>query len=269
VDNLLISLAAGVALIVSGNLALARWSSLGGIRGALSVALVVVGAYLLLALRQRPAGDVLAIHLAIYLLASYACGLFLDLRRRPAGSRRDRRWHWAPALIVGFFLALVAVNAVFIVLAERGLSPPLSAEIMPDKNSAPVSSAFPGVVSHDFHKKELLFNEYLAQFHRQQERGWRIQKGWLHPPVLGEAATFKVIARTRGGERLSGAAVSGRFLRPADSRLDTAFTLRESEPGVYLAELRLPAAGRWDLVLQVRKDGELHEIRASTAVAAP
>ncbi|MCP5424118.1 MAG: FixH family protein [Gammaproteobacteria bacterium] len=268
-DNLLISLAIGVVLIVVGNLSLARWNHLGVVRSAMLVALVVVGGYLLLALRQPPGIDVLAIHLAIYLLTSYGCGLFLNQRAVSKEQGATRRWHWAPALIVGFFLVLVAVDTVFIVLAERGLSPDLSMDMHMEKNRKPVTSAFPGVVSHDFHKQEELFNVYLDQFHRQQKRGWQIQKGWLYRPVLGQVATFQVIARTQAGQRIAGAVVDGKFLRPADSRLDTAFTLHESEPGVYLGDLRLPAAGRWDLVLEVRKDGEVHEIRASTSVAMP
>ena len=74
------------------------------------------------------------------------------------------------------------------------------------------------------------------------------------------------MARTRAGEPLTGATVTGRFLRPSGSALDVAFELAEREPGVYEAELKLPAAGAWNLVLQVRQGEELHEVSANTTV---
>ena len=129
-----------------------------------------------------------------------------------------------------------------------------------------VSSVFPGVIAHDFHKKEALYNQYLQQVERQRQRGWQIQKGWLTEPVAGAPTVFRVAARTRAGEPLTGATVTGRFLRPSGSALDIAFALTEREPGVYEGTLALPAAGAWNLVLQVRQGDELHEISANTTV---
>jgi nitrogen fixation protein FixH len=60
--------------------------------------------------------------------------------------------------------------------------------------------------------------------------------------------------------------VTGQFLRPSTSKLDVAFELAEASPGVYESKLTLPAAGNWNLVLQVRKGEDLHEIRAGTRV---
>ncbi|NJN46300.1 MAG: hypothetical protein HC808_07290 [Candidatus Competibacteraceae bacterium] len=114
-----------------------------------------------------------------------------------------------------------------------------------------------------------MFNDYLAQRRRQEERGWRVQRGWLQRPVLGQPATFKLVVRTRNGEPVTNAEIHGRFLRPANSAQDTAFAMHETEAGVYLVDLQLPAAGRWDLVLHVDKADERHEIRATTTIAAP
>ena len=125
---------------------------------------------------------------------------------------------------------------------------------------------FPGVISHDFHKKEALYNQYLQQVERQRQRGWQVQKGWLDEPVVDQPAVFRVAVRTREGEPLVGASVTGQFLRPSTSKLDVAFELAEASPGVYESKLTLPAAGNWNLVLQVRKGEDLHEIRAGTRV---
>jgi hypothetical protein len=77
-----------------------------------------------------------------------------------------------------------------------------------------------------------------------------------------------VVARTREGEPLRGVRISGDFWRPSDIDLDMAFTMEEMAPGVFEVDLTMPVAGLWNLVLQIRGDDELHEIRASTSVLA-
>jgi hypothetical protein len=46
------------------------------------------------------------------------------------------------------------------------------------------------------------------------------------------------------------------------------FNLAEGDPGVYETEVKLPQPGTWNLVLQIRKGDDFHEIRANTAVSA-
>jgi nitrogen fixation protein FixH len=66
---------------------------------------------------------------------------------------------------------------------------------------------------------------------------------------------------------LEGAEIGGRFLRPADTRLDQEFQLAEVRPGVYQSILVMPAQGNWDLTLNIRSGEDRHELRASTTVA--
>lgn len=259
--DLLLGLALGVGAILLANLGLIRFARLSARQAAATVALITLGLYVPYGILRWPGGDVFALHLAIYLLASLTCGLLFGAR---AGGRG---LHWGPAVIGGFFIVVVVLGAVFVAVAEHGLSPALFHWLLPEaRTQREVSSVFPGVISHDFHKKEALYNQYLQQVERQRQRGWQIQKGWLTEPVAGEPTVFRVAARTRAGEPLAGATVIGRFLRPSGSALDVAFELTEREPGVYEAVLKLPAAGAWNLVLQVRQGEDLHEIRASTTV---
>ncbi|KAB2929116.1 MAG: nitrogen fixation protein FixH [Candidatus Contendobacter sp.] len=260
-NGLLLGLALGVGAILLANLGLIRFARTSAKQAAATVALITLGLYVPYAILRWPGGDVFALHLAIYLLASLACGMLLGAR---AGGRG---LHWGPALIGGFFIVVVVLGAVFVAVAEHGLSPALFHWLLPEaRNQREVSSVFPGVIAHDFHKKEALYNQYLQQVERQRQRGWQIQKGWLTEPVASEPTVFRVAARTRAGEPLAGATVTGRFLRPSGSALDVPFTLAEQEPGVYEAALALPAAGAWNLVLQVRQGKEWHEISANTTV---
>jgi len=159
---------------------------------------------------------------------------------------------------------------VFVTLAERGLSSPLARLLLPPtaEDARVVNSGFPGVMSHDFQKKEELYNRYLEQVERQRARGWQVQKGWVSDPHADAPAKFQIAVTDREGRPLRGAAVRGQFLRPADGRLDLDFEMQEVDAGVYRAAVTLPAPGTWNLVLEVRKGDELHEVRATTRIRA-
>jgi nitrogen fixation protein FixH len=90
----------------------------------------------------------------------------------------------------------------------------------------------------------------------------------LSEPVAGQPAVFQLSVTDRHGAPITGATVSGRFLRPADSRIDQEFTMVEREIGIYQATVALPEPGTWDLVLVVRRGTDSHEMRASTSVGS-
>ncbi|HPF58434.1 MAG TPA: FixH family protein [Candidatus Competibacteraceae bacterium] len=262
-SDLLLGLALGTGLIILANLFLVRFTRMSAQQAAAIVILTTLGLYVPYAIVRWPGGDIFAIHLAIYLLTSLACGMLLNAR---AGGRS---LHWGPAVIGGFFVFVVVSGAVFVAVAERGLTSSLWYRLLPEADSQrAVTSVFPGVVSHDFHKKESLYNQYLQQVERQRQRGWQVQKGWLGEPVADQPALFRVAVRTREETPVTGAAVAGQFLRPSTNELDIDFALKETAPGVYESNVTLPAAGRWNLVLSIRKGEELHEIQANTSVLA-
>ena len=260
---MLTGLALGVVSIGLVNLALIGLARRSARQAAATTALLTLGLYVPYAILRWPGGDVFALHLAVYLLTSLACGLLLG--QRASGSSL----HWGPLALAGFFIVVVIGGAVFVTVAERGLSPSVARWLLPEtRTTGPVSSVFPGVVARDFHKKEALYNHYLQQVERQRQRGWQVEKGWLTDPVADQDAPFRVTVQTREGQPLPGATVTGRFLRPSASALDVAFQMSEQTPGVYETTVRLPAAGTWNLWLQVRQGEELHEISASTQVGA-
>jgi nitrogen fixation protein FixH len=222
------------------------------------VALLALLAYVPWAILSWPGADVFAIHLAIFMTVAYALGM--------VGSRVGRVWHWAPIAIVSFFTVVVVINVVFLGVAERGITG-LFAQLLPEpRRSTVVDSKFPGTVSHDYQEKEALYNDYLRQVEAQKARGWRVRKGWQYPPAVGQPATFIVDVRDRDGNAVTSATVTGRFLRSSNSRDDFDFEMHEISPGEYRVRLSMPLHGRWDLVLQIRRDDELHEVRASTSV---
>jgi nitrogen fixation protein FixH len=247
-----------------------RFTPLNGKQAAVIVALLALTGLLIYSLIDWPGADVLAMYVAVLAVTAYLLGIVSHAREQQrADAQGDRRWfHWGPAVIVIFFIALFALDGVLVVISKQGLPPQLAERLLPPReDQAAVRSAFPGIVARDYQKKESLYNDYLQQVQRQEQRGWQVRKGWLATPRVGTAGTFRVQVTERDGTPLRFAEVSGVFERPSDSRLDQAFAMQETEPGWYQADIRLPEPGSWNLILQVRRGAQLHELHASTSIA--
>ncbi|MFO8025134.1 FixH family protein [Thiohalophilus sp.] len=270
--DILYSLLGGIIVITIGFALLYRFSRLDGKMVAVVAALLVIGIYMPTVIISWPGADVFAIHIAVYLVTVYVLGIITSQRdaRRAAGET-GRWFHWGPAAIVIFFMVVIGVNSVYILLAQKGLDTEATRWLLPEPRSGgQVSSHFPGTVARDFRKEQDEFNQFQQRIQEQQERGWQVQKGWLGEPRAGQASVFKVRVLDRNGTPVSDAEVHGVFLRPGDSRLDQAFTMspQTDEPGSYLAKPVLPEGGRWELLLQIRRGEQSHEIKATTRIEA-
>lgn len=267
--DLLFSLATGLALIVIANLLLAL--RIGALQAAMLVTLLTLVCYLPTAVVEWPGGDVLAIHLALFLMANFLCGLMLSKWQQDRAAGRRTRLHWAPASIIAFFLVLTLVDSIIIVFSQNGPSTAVIETLFPESRMArgEIRMTFPGVTSHDFHEKEALYNEYLAKRRVQTERGWQVRRGWIGSAVAGQPARFRIEVTDREGQPIEGAKVQGEFLRPSDHERDQVFVMQPTEaPGRYEVELVLDQPGRWDLVLTVQQGESLHEVRAITTLAS-
>lgn len=267
--ELLISLAVGLVLEVVIFMALRQFAKFGAKQAAVVVALLAVAFYVPYAILDWPGGDEFSMHLAVYLVAAYAMGLILANREaRIAQHGGDERWfHWGPAGIVIFFVVLVLFDGVLVVVASRGLPQPLVDVFLPKSSvETEITSAFPGVVAHDYQKRQTHFNRFLEQIEKQKVRGWRVNKGWVGAAHVNQPSTFQVTVVQANAEPLRDAHVTGTFMRPSDTRLDQPVELTETAPGIYRADVVLPVHGVWDLELEVRKGDDLHYLRASTTV---
>jgi nitrogen fixation protein FixH len=257
--DLIAGIGLGVVLELLGYVVLTKGFKLQAKAAAMVVAMLAVLVYVPWALAHRwPGADIFAVHLAIYLTLAYGLGM--------VGSSVGKGWHWAPALIVTFFVGVIVINIVFVVVAQRGITGVFS-ELLPEPDAGEVAdSKFPGTVSHDFQEKEALYNRYLEQVQAQHARGWQVRYGWLGKPKAREPADLVVLVHDRDGKPVSGAKVSGRFLRTSNSREDFDFEMREYDRGEYKVRLAMPLHGLWRMVLSVRRGEDHHEIRALTSV---
>lgn len=270
--DILFSLLGGVIGIAVGFVLLYRFSRLDGKMVAVVAALLVIGITMPVMIVKWPGADVFAIHIAVYLVTVYVLGIISSQRDAQRDSGGNGRWfHWGPAAIVIFFMVVIAVNSFYILLAQKGVDNEVTRWLLPEPRSGgEVRSQFPGTVARDFRKHQGEFNQFQTRIQEQQARNWQVQKGWLGEARAAAPARFKLRVTDRDGTPIQDAQVSGVFLRPGDSQLDQSFAMQalSGEPGSYLAELVLPEAGRWELLLQVRQGDNLHEIKATTRVEA-
>lgn len=263
--EIIISLGIGVGAELILFTLLTRVVKLHGKTAAMVIALLALLLYVPWAVIHWPGTDIFAAHLAIFLTLAYGLGLISS--RMDKQAEKDKQWHWAPALIVSFFVGVVIINVIFLAVAEQGIQG-LFAEILPKPRNAQIAnSAFPGTVSHDFQEKEALYNAYLAEVQEQQARGWQVSKGWAEQPNVNQATDLIAQVRDQFGRPISGAKVSGTFLRTSSSKDDFDFSLEENQIGEYRAAIKMPLPGLWKMVMNIERDGDRHQIRATTSVA--
>lgn len=270
--GLLIDLFVGIVAILVVFFSLYRFTTLRGKGSAFVTALVTLAIYIPYAVVRWPDADVFSIHLAIYLVVIYILGIVASQSDSQFDADGERRWrlHWAPALIVGFFALVVSIDSLFLVVAQKGLGPEATRWVLPAPRyaeSKAVHSFFPGTVPHDYQRNSEEYNAYLAQVRTQRERGWKLDNGWVVRPTVGKPALFRLTVQERDGAPVTGAHVTGTFMRPSNIAHDTAFTMQEVSAGVYQASLSLPAPGIWDLLLEVKRGEDRHELRGTTTVA--
>ncbi|MGF1548052.1 MAG: FixH family protein [Thiotrichales bacterium] len=266
-------LGAGVALEILTFVLLYRWLAWPGKQLALVVGLAAVLIYLPWGVARWRGLDYLAIHLAFFVTIPYVLAIITTTGERTAADAQTSRrgwFHWGPATLVGFFLVIATVDAIILTLAERGLPGSVAKRVLPEAGSSErISSFFPGTVFHDYHKKEALYNAYLSGREAQEQRGWRVRKGWTRAAESSRAETFRLEVVDAGGVPISDARVHGHFLRPSDHRLDLAFEMQSRGGGVYEVELTLPQPGRWSLVALIERGQAWHEVRAATTLQSP
>lgn len=266
--NILVTLLGGVFLIATVFIVLYSVSNMSGKMVATVMAFAVTAIFVPISIFNWPGADVFAIHIALYLVSVYVLAIITSQRdaRRKAG-KEGFGFHWAPAAIVTFFVVLLIMDSFFIMFATKGMDSNIAKLLLPaPRSGGRVSSHFPGTVSHDYHQKQNQYNDYLKRFETQKLRNWTIRKGWLSEAIVNKPAIFRVEIKTDQKKVVSSAEITGRFLRPADSKLDTIFTMQEIEPGIYQQSITLTQPGNWDLILKIKKDNDMHEVRAKTVI---
>lgn len=227
------------------------------LRAALA-GLIPLLAYFVLIVGRWPGLDVAAMHISVFLAAALVLHAFSQFRRRGGG-----RLHWAPRLLIAFFLGLVVINGTLLYIATKGLPEPIGRWWLGSDGGA-VYSGFSGVVAHGQSAAKAVSSE-LSQAHRSAQLGWQVEIDGLDGTAAERAVRLEV--RDRTGLPVAGLTTMLKLARPGADHDTLVLPLEAHEAGAYGGRLILPEGGRWVAVLVLTRGEEAYEI--TRELAAP
>lgn len=146
-------------------------------------------------------------------------------------SRREITGRMVLLCLVGFFAVVAGVNALMTVLAV---------------------TTFGGVETESSYKAGLAFAREMSAARTQDALRWRVQATVI-PHSDGQR--IELLAQDSEGRPLTGVLAGARLSHPTDRRADIAVDLHETSSGRYIG-IAAPAAGQWDLVVELTRNGE-------------
>lgn len=218
---------------------------------ALLSGIIPLLAYFLLIVGRWPGLDVVAMHISVFLAAALVLFALTQLRRRGATAGG---MHWAPKLLVAFFMALVVVNGTLLYIATKGLPDPIGRWWLGSDGGA-VYSGFSGVVDHGQGAAKAVSAE-LSQSYRESKLGWQVDLSGLDGSEVTRQVEVRV--RDRTGLPVNRVEAGVSLQRLGATAPAVILPLSRVEAGVYIGSLSLPAAGRWLAKLNLIQDGVVH-----------
>lgn len=202
-------------------------------------------------------GDVLAIHFAVYLANAGLLIVFGGMQRN------KEKLHWAPRVIVVFFIGLVVLNAVFLSLSTRGLPDRLAKSWLPNPAQGNLHTGFPGIIPHDKNKS---YEPQLQEIEDQKALGWKLSILGLKEIKPNQATTLRIEITDKNSQPVTDAVINLALWRMANSRDDQLLEFKETNRGVYQVQCTLPAEGRWLTHLQIARGSDRYTIKQSLFV---
>ncbi|MEW6133889.1 MAG: FixH family protein [Pseudomonadota bacterium] len=238
---------AAVMLLYAGARALRMPAELAG----LVAAGIPLFAYIATLFGAWPGLDVVAIHVAVFIIAAFVLAVFSRLRARQA------RMHWAPKALIAFFLVLIVMNAGFLYVSTKGLPPALAGLLLPGGGNRALHTGFAGTTRHGEEAARAVGAD-LSRRHRNEALGWQVRVEGLRMPSVGQNAVT-VFADDGNGRPLANLAGEWRIGRPGAEQI--AVPLKATVAGQYEARLDFSAAGLWLVELQLDAYRQTWEIR--------
>jgi nitrogen fixation protein FixH len=138
------------------------------------------------------------------------------------------------AMFVAFFAVIIAVNGTMLTLAIGTL---------------------PGTVTDSSYRSSQRFNQSLAEAREREARRWAVDANVARDTSGTAAVTISL--RDAEGAPLDRIVVAARLLHPANRSNDRTFDVGRTGPGLYAGTIDQALAGAQDLVIEVRREGEV------------
>lgn len=207
----------------------------------LVAAAVPLFAYIGLLFGNWPGLDVVAIHIAVYLMAAFVLVVLSRYRARQA------RMHWVPKALIGFFLVLIAMNAAFLYISTKGLPPGFVGLLLPGAGDKTIHTGFSGTTRHGEEAAKAIGAD-LSRQHRNEQLGWRVRVEGLRMPAVGENAVT-VFVDDREGRPLGGLEGEWKIAKPGTPAEKQ--VVKALAQGQYEASLKFATPGLWLVELQI------------------
>lgn len=225
---------------------------------------IAVTAYLALSIRQWPGGDVVSMHMAVFLATATVLSL---IGKRQSG--QAVRLHWAPKVIIAFFLLLFVIDGSLLMISGQGVPPNVAKWLLPPPKKA-VSmphTAFSGVVPHGEEAAKTI-NQFMKSAEKQRRLGWEVSVAGLELLELGNKPTVSVTVRDAAAQPLKSAEVKLALVRPGLAKAEQLVSLVETDPGIYRGQIELTLPGKWVLAVQVQRGEDRYESQQHIEVLA-
>ena len=257
--NTLVTLLGGLLLMLIVYGALGWLPGLPQVLRAVLASSLTLIAYFAFMVGRSPGLDVLAVHISIFAVAGLLLYMFTRYR-----SHRAARLHWAPRILIGFFVMLAVINTFFLYISSRGLPPSIAHYWLPGNDT--VYSGFSGVVEHGQDAAKAVSSE-LKRAQTAAQLGWHIRITGL-PQTTRSQQIVTVQVLDRSDMPVNNLQAELQLMRPGADHAHTKITLTPKEPGEYSNVLALPANGRWLVDVQFSQGGRVAH-RESVEINVP
>lgn len=255
--TLLVSIFGGM-LLTALLYAAGRLGRLSNYWAAVAAAALPTVAYLAYAIGSRPGLDVVTMHVIAYPTVAVLLGMLNSQK-----ARREQAMHWAPKLLIGFFLIMLVVMAGFVYIAGQGLPPSVAQWLLPDIKGKYVHTGFAGVVEHQQDAAKGI-GHHLRMEDRLARLGWQVEVVGLADLRAGSPAPVVVRIIDNAGHPVEAVAVSlelGRPGQPGRGRLTFA-----GGPDGYHGVMEGLEAGTWIAGLHLAKGKDTVDLEHSLEV---
>lgn len=232
-------------------------------RGVISGTLSVT-AYLVLSILQWPGGDVVSMHMAVFLATATALTVIGE--HKPG---TVKRLHWGPKLIIAFFMLLFVIDGGLLLVAGQGVPPAVAKWLLPEpakKSSTPVHTAFSGVVPHGEEAAKTI-NQFMKNAEKQRRLGWEVTIAGLDGVRQGGTPGVSVNALDGSAQPLRGASVQLAIVRPGLTEPEQLVDLVETDPGVYRGQVAMTLPGKWVAAVQLQRGEDRFEMQQQLEVS--
>ena len=246
--NLFVSIFGGMLLTVI-LFGVARSFKLSNFWAAVLASVLPSFAYMAYSATSWPGLDVLTMH-----IVAFPTVALLLFQIGGSGDAPYEKIHWAPKLMIGFFVIITVILGGFVYIAGKGVPPSVAQWLLPNIEGKTVHTGFAGVIAHGEEASKSIAH------HRNMEKklsrlGWDVEVVGLDSLRAGVSGEVIVSVNNKQNQPVPDVAVSLGLGRPGQA-MPSANSLLPAADGSYRTSIMLPAAGEWLSMLTLEYAGE-------------